>query len=385
MDQQQKLTLLSTHNDLEMPEPQDCVLHEKKKYKGIYVSHATLPNGKRMRLFKSLISSRCKNNCYYCPMRKDSNLHRASFEPEEYARIIDNLYKAGLIDGAFISSAVDEDSIKTQDRLIKAMEILRLKLKFKGYLHVKFMPGLEFDQAKHIMHYADRVSLNLEAPNENRIKVLSPDKTVYSKLLDPLRWTQEIRQSPPTYDNWQQRWPSVCTQFVVGGSDETDLEILQTTTYLYKQIGLQRTYFSPLSPSIGTPMEDHPAIPIKRKTRLYQASYLIRDYGYKLQDLRFSTDANLPLDKDPKLIWAEVHLQENPIEVNRADLEQLLKIPGIGRQNAHKILTNRKNHPFRDVADFSKVGIRIKRGLPFILMDGKRPILQPQLPFESLS
>jgi len=381
METQEKLRLLSLHNNLEMQEGSDsaCPI----RIDNIYVSHATLPNGKKMRLFKSLISSRCSNNCYYCPMRKDSDHPRTSFHPEEYAALIHNLYHAGLIDGAFISSAVEDDPVRTQDTLIKAMEILRLKYHFVGYLHVKLMPGVEFEQARHVMLYADRVSLNLEAPSAERISHLSPDKIAFEKLMDPLKWTFQIRQNPATPTNWKGRWPSVCTQFVVGGSEESDTELLQTTAFLYNEIQLQRAYFSPLKPYSGTPMEEHAAIPLKRKLRLYQASFLIRDYGYTLEDLSFDQQANLPLEKDPKVAWAEAHLRETPIEINQADIGTLMRIPGIGARGAKKIIQLRSVHPFRDAADFSKAGIRIKNGLPFITINGKQSIIQATLPLFS--
>lgn len=379
MEMEEKLRLLSLHNDLEMKE-EDCQFRVSKGMENICVSHATLPNGKKMRLFQSLISSKCKNNCYYCPIRKDNDNQRAAFEAEEYARLIQNLYQAGLIDGAFISSAVQDNSVKTQDMLIKAMEILRLKLNFRGYLHVKFMPGLEFDQVKHIMHYADRVSLNLEAPNADRIHYLSPDKIPFNQLIDPLKWTRQIRQNETTATNWKGRWPSVCTQFVVGGSEEPDKELLQTTFYLYTEIQLKRAYFSPLQPIRGTPMESHAPIPLERQFRLYQASFLIRDYGYQMEDFYFDDSSNLPLEKDPKLIWAEMHLSENPVEINRADPSRLLRIPGIGEKGVKKIIQMRKIHPFRFESDFVKIGIHIQRGLPFITMDGKKPIIQASLP-----
>jgi predicted DNA-binding helix-hairpin-helix protein len=379
MDQWDKLNLLARHNALEMQEDGNCAPRLTHNLENIYLSHATLPNGKKMRLFKSLISSRCKNNCYYCPMRKDSNCQRAKFEAEEYAKLIVNLYHAGIIDGAFISSAVEDDPIRTQDVLIKTLEILRLKMNFRGYLHMKFMPGLEIDQVQHIMYLADRVSLNLEAPNAERIQYLSPDKSAFHQLLDPLKWTAQIRQKPTTIKNWRGRWPSVCTQFVVGGSEESDIELLQTTAYLYTDLHLQRAYYSPLRPYLGTPMQDHAAIPLKRKVRLYQASFLLRDYGYALKDFHFDQDANLPLDKDPKMWWAEKHFMDAPLEVNRAELSQLIRIPGIGMKSAQKILQLRKIHAFRSESDFAQAGIRIQNALPFITMDGRKAVTQPSL------
>lgn len=380
MDTWKKLDLLTGFNALEMQEDRVNTTPSKCSVENIYLSYATLPNGKKMRLFKSLISSRCKNNCYYCPMRKDSNCQRAKFEAEEYARLIVNLYRAGIIDGAFISSAIEDDPVQTQDTLIKTLEILRLKMDFRGYLHIKFMPGLELDQTHHIMFLADRVSLNLEAPNADRIPYLSPDKSAFHQLLDPLRWAAQIRQQPATAKNWKGRWPSVCTQFVVGGSEESDMELLQTTAYLYHDLHLQRAYYSPLQPYLGTPMQNHTPIPLKRKIRLYQASFLLRDYGYTLEDFQFDQSAKLPLDKDPKVWWAEQHFTDTPLEVNRAEISQLIRIPGIGEKSAQKIVRLRKIHPFRAESDFIQAGIRIRHALPFITMDGHKASTQPKLP-----
>lgn len=379
MEIEEKLRLLSFHNALEMDE-ENCSLHDVKRMNDLYVSHATLPNGKKIRLFKSLISSNCKNNCYYCPMRRDHDQRRAFFGAEEYARLINNLYQAGLIDGAFLSSAIPDNSVRTQDMLIQAMEILRMKLNFRGYLHVKFMPGLEFDQARYIMQYADRVSLNLEAPNAERIPFLSPDKIPFNQLIDPLKWTRQIRREETTPVNWKGRWPSVCTQFVVGGSEEQDKELLQTTSYLYSELHLQRAYYSPLEPCKGTPLETHFPIPLERKLRLYQASFLLRDYGYTLEDFCFDANFNLPLEKDPKALWAETHLKENPVEINKADLSRLMRIPGIGEKGAKRIMVMRKIHPFHCESDFSQVGIQIKKGLPYITLNGKKPPVQPAFP-----
>lgn len=379
MKTEEKLQLLTLHNVHEMDE-EHCQFRKSNAIQDVCVSHATLPNGKKIRLFKSLITSNCKNNCYYCPIRKDNDQPRAAFQAEEYARLINNLYHAGLIDGAFISSAIQENSVRTQDLLIKVTEILRLKMDFRGYLHVKFMPGLEFEQAKHIMYLADRVSLNLEAPNAERIQYLSPDKIPFDQLIDPLKWTNTVRQNEATSANWKGHWPSVCTQFVVGGSEEMDKELLQTTCYLYTELHLQRTYFSPLTPYKGTPLESHAPIPLKRKFRLYQASFLIRDYGYSLDDFYFDHKSNLPLEKDPKLLWAEMNLRENPIEINQAEPARLMRIPGIGEKGAGKIIQMRKIHPFRTESDLATIGIQIQKGLPFITMNGKRPAVQPALP-----
>src|SRR5512137_26669 len=179
------------------------------------------------------------------------------------------------------------------------------------------------------MQLADRVSINLEAPNDYRLGTLAPHKRFFEELLQPLKWIDEIRHTQPTYMGRNGHWPSSVTQFVAGGSGESDLELLSTTSYLYNHLGLRRVYFSPFSPIPNTPLENQPPTPIIREHRLYQASFLLRDYGFELEELPFEVDGGLPSQTDPKLAWARRNLIEQPVEINGADRLQLLHIPGI--------------------------------------------------------
>jgi predicted DNA-binding helix-hairpin-helix protein len=241
------------------------------------------------------------------------------------------------------------------------------------------MPGAERSQVEHAMRLADRVSINLEAPNDNRLVNLAPHKQFTEELLQPLKWIDEIRRTQPAHLGWKGRWPSSVTMFVAGGSGESDLELLTTTDYLYRQLGLRRAYFSPFSPILDTPLENQPATPVIREYRLYQASYLLRDYGFGLEELPFEADGRLPIQNDPKLVWAQRNLSANPIEINQAERMILMRVPGIGSRGADAILQARRQSKIRDIGTLRRMGIVSERAAPYILFDGRRAAHQPAL------
>jgi predicted DNA-binding helix-hairpin-helix protein len=241
------------------------------------------------------------------------------------------------------------------------------------------MPGAEKDQIFRAMQLADRVSINLEGPNETSLNKLAPRKVFLDQLLRPLKIIEQIRQSHPAHLAWKGYWPSSCTQFVVGAVDETDLDLLQTTDNLRTHFKISRAYFSSFSPVLDTPFENLPPSNVWRMNRLYQAFYLLRDYQFSLEDIQFSGTGHLDLKKDPKLAWAEEHLEHQPIEVNTADYEQLIKIPGIGPQMAHKIILSRRYDKIRDISDLRKFGASARRAARFILLDGRKPAYQAPL------
>ncbi len=336
------------------------------------VSHATLPGGKRIPILKTLVSSVCEMDCKYCGFRSGRDFRRTTFLPDELAYLSQQIYKQKLIKGVFLSSGLVGGGPRTQDNLIATAEILRRKYHFQGYLHLKIMPNAERDQIAAAMQWADRVSLNLEAPNASRLADLAPKKSFSEALMQRLKWVQEIREASTG------KTPSVTTQFVVGAVGETDLELLLTSAYLYKTLGLARTYFSGFNPVTGTPLENNPPIILKREQRLYQASFLIRDYGFDVEELPFSAHGDLPLHQDPKLAWASENLLNTPIEINTADRLQLMRIPGIGTKSATRIVQLRRLGKIQALSDLRKLGVPAKRAAPFILLDGKQ--MPRQLP-----
>jgi predicted DNA-binding helix-hairpin-helix protein len=355
------------------PRRESVSLSETKK-NSLGIHEAIMPGGKRIKLLKTLLTSACERNCYYCPFRAGRDFRRATFKPEEMARAFAELKQRGIAEGLFLSSGIVGGGVRTQDRLIDTAAILRRKLDYRGYLHLKLMPGSERDQVLEAMTLADRVSVNLEAPNPDRLSRLAPKKIFLAELLQPLKWAAEIRKTmPPPYRG---RWPSLVTQFVVGAAGESDVELLQTTAYLTATLGLGRVYFSAFHPVHDTPLENVPPENPWREHRLYQASFLLRDYGFQFEDLPFTADGRLPLDVDPKLGWARLNLRESPVEVNRAGREELLKVPGIGPRGADAILAARRVRALREVKQLRQLGIAADRAAPFIVLDGRRPATQ---------
>ncbi len=343
-----------------------------KEKRAAFIHPAQIPGGKQVKLLKTLLTSACERDCYYCPFRAGRDFRRATFKPQEFAELFMKLNHAGMAEGIFLSSGITAGGANTQNRIIDTAEILRGRLGFRGYMHLKIMPGAEKGQVERMMQLADRVSINLEAPNTERLAKLAPHKNFFDELLRPLRWVEEIRRSQPADMFWNGKYPSTVTQFVAGGADESDLELLTTTSWLTKNLRLTRAYFSAFSPIRDTPLENKPAVDPLREHRLYQASFLLRDYGFDLEELPFESDANLPLHTDPKLAWARTNLSERPVEINRADRTELLRVPGIGIKGAQAILAARRTGRVRDLSTLRKFGITIARAAPFLLLDGRR-------------
>jgi predicted DNA-binding helix-hairpin-helix protein len=337
------------------------------------IHHAVMPGGKRIALLKTLLTSACERDCTYCAFRSGRDFRRATFTPDELAHLFMELNRSGVAEGVFLSSGVAGGGPNTQNRLLDAAEILRHRYGFRGYIHLKIMPGAERDQVAAAMALADRVSVNLEAPNAPRLADLAPHKSFDDELLLRLQWIEEIRHQ------MRRKRPSSTTQFVVGAVDERDVEILTTTEILYRRAGLARAYFSSFSPVDDTPLADHPPADPAREHRLYQSSFLLRDYGFTAEELPFDAQGNLPLDTDPKMAWAQQNLAQRPVEVNRADRETLLRVPGIGPVGVQRVLAARRQGRLRELGDLRKLRIVADRAAPYILLDGHRPAQQLSL------
>lgn len=343
------------------------------------VMHAHLPNGKTVPLLKTMQTSVCERNCNYCCFRAGRDTPRANLTPDELASAVVKLTQAKIAKGIFLSSGVAGGGVKTQDKLIATAEILRSKYKYREYIHLKIMPGAEKDQIFKSMQLADRVSINLEAPNEFRLNQLAPKKIFFKELLKTLELIEEIRATFPSFLGWNHTWASSTTQFVVGAVGETDLDLLQATEQLQKIMKISRAYYSRFIPVKDTPFEDRSPCNPWRQHRLYQAYFLIKSYQFDLEELPFNKTGNLSLEKDPKLLWAEGHLLHSPVDINTADYSCLLKIPGVGPTYAKQIINTRKHGKIRDVKTLSKIGVSVSRASKFILLDGFRPPFQPGL------
>lgn len=302
-------------------------------------------------------------------------MKRMTFSPDELASGLDTLQRAGQVQGMFLSSGIIKGSVTTQDKIIDTAEIVRKRYNYKGYLHLKVMPGIEYEQLYRLMQLADRVSVNLEGPNQERLDALAPKKDFKRELLTMLQWAEVIRREHP-----YEKLAGTVTQFVVGAVGDTDHELLSMSDQLYRKAGLTRAYYSGFHPIEQTPFENLAPTDPLREHRLYQASFLLRDYGWKVEDLPFLTDGNMQLGMDPKLAWAERYLREAPVEIMTATREQLLRVPGIGPISADAILKARRQGKLSSLIDLRKLGIRApEQASPYILLSGQSPLAQLSL------
>ncbi len=340
------------------------------------ITEVSTPTGKKP-VLKAMVTTACEKNCFYCPFRAGrAKMRRVTFKPDELALAFDRLERAKLVDGIFLSSGIIGGGVRTEDKIIDTIEIIRRKYHYQGYIHLKIMPGAEYDQIVRAMQLADRVSINLEGPTQERLTALAPKKDFAGDLLERMRWAHAIR-TQANLDMPGAIRASVVTQFVVGAVGDTDLELLSLTHNLHRQLGLKRAYFSAFNPIEQTPFEDLPPTPPLREFRLYQASFLLRDYEWDVEDLPFEGEGNLPLEVDPKRAFADATLRENPIEVMKATRRELLRIPGIGPKGANAILRARRKGCLADLAALKGIGLAgMDRAAPYIVLDGHRSPVQ---------
>ena len=349
----------------------DFGVRNKDSYKNIRESDflsniykTVTSSGKCVSLFKVLQTNKCERNCLYCVNRKSRNTVRTSFKSDELARIFMNFYGKRYVSGIFLSSGIYESPVKTMDEMIKTILILRNTYKFKGYVHLKILPGVEDAQIEEAIKIADRVSINLESPEENLLKRIAPEK----------RFKEEIFRAINSIKNFDDKGLKIksgfTTQFISGVLEETDFDLLKRTVILYDEFKLRRAYFSGFSPVTYTPFENKAACPLMREHRLYQADFLMRLYGFKFTELTFD-NGNLSLEKDPKEIWAEQHPELFPLELNKASYDELVRIPGIGIKSARRIIEARRQSSLNE-EKLKNMRVMLKRAHKYVLVSGKK-------------
>jgi putative DNA modification/repair radical SAM protein len=343
---------------------------------GRWIYPAVRPDGKTVKMLKILQTNACEKDCFYCPTRRGRNVERTTFKPDELAETFDQIHRANLAEAIFISSGVVGGGTRTMDRMLATAELLRRKYSFRGYLHLKLMPGAESAAIERALQLADRVSVNLEAPSSEYLSKLSSTKRYTEELLAPLQAAKRLIDNVPAL-----REKTMTTQFVVGAAGESDREIVACTAQLYHDLELARVYFSAFQPIPDTPLDSHAPTPLVREHRLYQTDFLFRKYHFTFDDLIFDASGNLPIESDPKTIWATAHPEYFPIELNRASREQLLRIPGIGPTSVQRILQMRRVTKFNTIEQLARIGADEKRAAPFILLNGRQPARQIPLPF----
>ncbi len=344
-----------------------CNSRRERESNFSYLIHpAVLPGGGCINLLKVLYTNECGGECFYCSNYCNSPKKRLSFMPDELARLFLSFYQQGFVKGLFLSSGLGTDQNQTQQEMIDTVEILRKKFMFRGYIHLKILPGVKEDLIVRGLDLADRVSINLEAPSDKRLKMLSRRKINYDDLLGKISFIKNTIEK-------RHLKKDQTTQLVIGASEESDKEILSRTYNLYQDFQLKRVYYSAFKPLPSTPFSDKEATPLIREVRLYQADFLLREYNFHLKDILFDSEDTLNKEIDPKLMYARLHPEIYPIEINKADYFSLLKVPGIGPKSAKRIIENRRKNNYKSTVELKSTGAVLKRALPFITIDGKLP------------
>lgn len=337
-----------------------------------WLAYAIRSDGKRIPVVKTLMTSACEKDCYYCATRRGRNAaRRETFKPEELAAGFNLIQQRGLAQGLFLSSGVIGGGTRTMEKTIAAVDLIRRKYKFRGYVHLKLMPGAERAATERAIQLADRVSVNLEAPNTARLRKLSGTKHFTAELLAPLRAARALMREQPALAR-----TSMVTQFVVGPAGETDREIIATAIRLYQELRLARIYFNAFHPISETPLENHAPTNPLRTLRLYQTDFLLRQYGFTFDELTFDANGLLPLETDPKTAYALAHPEKFPLDVQTAERAELLRVPGLGPKSAQRILDLRRTHTFTTIQELKNLGADAERAARFILLNGKQPARQ---------
>ncbi|MGH7525093.1 MAG: radical SAM protein [Gemmatimonadales bacterium] len=335
--------------------------------------------GFRTSLLRILMTNACSYNCHYCPMRRDRSMPRTLLKPEELVRIFLGAHRRGWCEGLFVTTGIPGRPVKVMDDLIAALELLRERHGFRGYIHVKLVPGAETAQIERLTALASRVSINLEAPCGASLAQIAPDKSFPTTVGDLERVRGLLLTERAAQSQGKPRDPlhpggksGMTMQFVVGATPDTDRSILGAVTRLSAGGGIHHAHFSAFRPISETPMEDVPATPALREHRLYQADYLLRSYGFAPDEVVYDPSGNLPLALDPKAAWALANPERFPVEVRAASYEELLRVPGIGPTVARRIVEERSTTTFRGLADLRRLGVVTTRAAGFLTLGGRR-------------
>jgi putative DNA modification/repair radical SAM protein len=336
------------------------------------ICHSYTEDGRCVSLLKILLTNHCIFDCAYCVSRKSNDIKRAAFTVQEVVDLTINFYRRNYIEGLFLSSGIFKDADYTMERLVLIAKKLRTEHNFNGYIHLKSIPGASDELMREAGLYADRLSINLEMPTEAGLKLLAPDKN-RQDMINPMNFlNKEIIQRNEEKKLFKKA-PMFApagqsTQVIIGATPENDQQILHTANYFYKTFNLKRVYYSGYVPVL----EDkrlpglNTAVPMVRENRLYQADWLMRFYGFKVNEIVNTDQPLLDLDIDPKLGWAIRNMQAFPIDINRADLQMILRVPGIGLLSAQKIVSARKFAQL-NWDQLKKIGVAINRAKYFII------------------
>lgn len=345
--------------------------HRKRGPEGRWLYPVSLPQGGYTVLLKTLLSNACHNDCRYCPLRSDTDVRRCTLMPEEVARTFMEYQKRRKVFGLFLSSAVIDNADYTMDKINTVARLLRYKHNFRGYIHLKIIPGASDEAIEEALSLSTAVSLNIETPGKKHFGLLSGKKDFDKDILRPIKLMGKLTGKGMRFSKVK-----CTTQFIVGASDETDSEIVQYMFGLYKKLNFKRVYFSAYQKGLGHPdipgerqFLANPDEPFMREHRLYQVDFLIRKYGFNSDDILLDKTGNLRLDKDPKELWAESHPEFFPVRINISDKETLLRVPGLGPETVKKLIDIRREKKITCIEDLRVKGRRLEKIKSYVICE----------------
>ena len=335
------------------------------------ICHSFAEDGRCISLLKIMLTNNCIYDCAYCINRRSNDLPRATFSVSELVNLTIEFYRRNYIEGLFLSSGVVRNPDYTMERLVKVVKDLRQVYRFNGYIHLKSIPGASQELVNEAGLYADRMSVNIEIPNEQSLQLLAPEKD-FQSVFTPMRYIQQgMLQNAEERKKYRHAPRFVpagqSTQMIVGATSDSDKDILHLTSALYKRPSMKRVYYSGFVPVNGydnrLPALKQP--PLVRENRLYQADWLLRFYNFKVDEIVDDSYPDLDLEIDPKLAWALRHPEAFPVDINRADYEMLLRVPGLGVKSAKMILTARR-YSRLGTSHLKQIGVVLKKAQYFI-------------------
>ncbi|MFH0875319.1 MAG: radical SAM protein [archaeon] len=349
-----KAKILGSAGHFDSCGPKMCEVHVNSGLGGIYYAKA---EHKTCKIFKTLMDNNCSYDCKYCANSSGCTKNKASYEPQELAGLFNHLHNELDVNGLFISSAISGNPDAVSEKMIEAVEIVRKKYGFKDYIHFKVLPGTSYDLIKQASELSNRMSINLEAPNKSVLNELSSCKDYHNDILKRQAWISKLSLGS-----------GQATQMIIS-EHSTDKEVLKMTNWEYDTLKLKRIYYSAFQPVKGTPFENKAPESLSRQNRLYNSDFLLRDYNFNIKELYSIMDDGMLPKEDPKLALAKANL-DSPLDINEADYEELIRIPGIGPITAKKILE--KVVPITKYEELDTLGATVEKAKPFISVNGKR-------------
>ena len=343
------------------------------------ICHSFTEDGRCISLLKILLTNHCIYDCVYCVSRRSNDIKRAAFTVEEIVDLTINFYRRNYIEGLFLSSGVFKDPNTTMERLVRVAKKLRLEERFNGYIHLKTIPGASDELIREAGLYADRLSINLEIPTKEGLKLLAPEKD-HKQMLSNVEFVKNELAISTIEKQKYKHAPKFApagqtTQMIIGATNETDQKIIHVADYMYQKLSLKRVYYSGYVPVLQDSRLPslQSQVPVVRENRLYQADWLMRYYGFAPNEIVDDRQPFLDLEIDPKLAWALRNSHVFPIDINQAPREMLLRIPGVGVRSVQKILMTRK---FQTLSyyDLKKMGVTLSRAKYFITCSGATPL-----------